>query len=729
MSFLHPTLLAVGLASVAIPLIIHFFLRKRRKPVRWAAMRFLLEAYRKHQRRRKLEQILLLAMRCLLIALLAVGIARPIFGAHGESRATTLAIVIDNGVASGLVDRTGRTALSRHLEQAEGLIEGLNASRGDRVAVVSAAAPAEAIVATPTLDHAAALRALEGIAVRSSRADLADAIGIARGIVAGEGDSPTADAARAGEHDGRVAVLTGWRSGSLLTAADRSPGAGDDRGRAGGGLLLVSRPAESEVGNIRVTGVTLARDALFPTDTSAARQALVTVERDGPMLSAGVVNAVIETIGAGQVGGGGAREPFSVAFAPGERSVTVAVPLPADEREDADVAVRVRLTAMNAGIDAVPGDSAALRTLRLRARARIGIAHARRGGRPIGEFDSADWLRAALRPDDTTPITIREIGAPGLRQDDLAGLDAVFVTRPDLLPDAAWGDLARFVRTGGTVVLVPAGTKAAQQWPDRLESLTGSTLEVSREPIEFEDGQPLAVGPASAGSLPMLVGELGSLAGDATVGSLLAVDDAGAATVLATRSGRPVLVRVADRVWMFTAALELGWTDLPAKPLFVPLVQELARRSAGPSVPTTAVAGEALAVPAGAIELVSAKGERRVALMGGETVAPADSGVWSARDARGETLALVAVTPSPVGGRTDPTTEDGVVEWIGRAVPGAEPIWLGEGTGDGPAVSARPDDTRDWIPFVVALVFALFELVVARSASHAGMRTAGSGAA
>jgi len=275
---------------------------------------------------------------------------------------------------------------------------------------------------------------------------------------------------------------------------------------------------------------------------------------------------------------------------------------------------------------------------------------------------------------------------------------------------------------------VPAGTRAAQRWPDRLESLTGRAFEVSREPIEFEDGQPLAVGPASVGSLPMLAGELAALAGDATVGSLLEVGDAEAVTVLATGSGRPVLMRLADRVWMFTAALELGWTDLPAKPLFVPLVQELARRSAGPSVPTTAVAGEAMAVPAGAIELVSADGGQRVALAGGETVAPADAGVWSARDARGETLALVAVTPSPVGGRTDPTTEDGVLEWLGRAVPGAEPVWLGEAAGDDSAASDRPDDSRDWIPFAIAFVFALVELFVARSASHAGVRTAGTGA-
>ena len=83
MSFLNPTLLALGLSCIAIPIAIHILMRRRRKPVPWAAMRFLLEAYRQQRRRTRFEQLLLLAARCLLVAALAVALGRPALTAAG----------------------------------------------------------------------------------------------------------------------------------------------------------------------------------------------------------------------------------------------------------------------------------------------------------------------------------------------------------------------------------------------------------------------------------------------------------------------------------------------------------------------------------------------------------------------------------------------------------------------------------------------------------------------
>ena len=54
MTFLNTGLLAAGLGAVAIPILIHLLMRRRRQPVRWAAMRVLVEAYRQHKRRLKL---------------------------------------------------------------------------------------------------------------------------------------------------------------------------------------------------------------------------------------------------------------------------------------------------------------------------------------------------------------------------------------------------------------------------------------------------------------------------------------------------------------------------------------------------------------------------------------------------------------------------------------------------------------------------------------------------
>ena len=58
-----PGFLLAGVLATAVPLAIFLLWRHRRRPVRWAAMRFLLEAEQARRRRRRLERLLLMAIR------------------------------------------------------------------------------------------------------------------------------------------------------------------------------------------------------------------------------------------------------------------------------------------------------------------------------------------------------------------------------------------------------------------------------------------------------------------------------------------------------------------------------------------------------------------------------------------------------------------------------------------------------------------------------------------
>src|SRR5438128_5687389 len=69
------TALAVAVGAASLPIIIHLLNRKRFRVVTWAAMRFLLAAQRKNTRRMRLEQLLLLAVRTLLVLLLVLAMA------------------------------------------------------------------------------------------------------------------------------------------------------------------------------------------------------------------------------------------------------------------------------------------------------------------------------------------------------------------------------------------------------------------------------------------------------------------------------------------------------------------------------------------------------------------------------------------------------------------------------------------------------------------------------
>jgi len=66
-----------GLAALAIPVIIHLLSRNRLRQTDWAAMQFLLSSLAARRRTLVLEEILLLAVRCSLLAFAVLAMARP----------------------------------------------------------------------------------------------------------------------------------------------------------------------------------------------------------------------------------------------------------------------------------------------------------------------------------------------------------------------------------------------------------------------------------------------------------------------------------------------------------------------------------------------------------------------------------------------------------------------------------------------------------------------------
>jgi len=76
MEFFAPWML-LGLAAISVPVLIHLFNRKSAKTVLWGAYRFLLDSMFRRRKRMLIEEMLLLATRCLLLALLALALARP----------------------------------------------------------------------------------------------------------------------------------------------------------------------------------------------------------------------------------------------------------------------------------------------------------------------------------------------------------------------------------------------------------------------------------------------------------------------------------------------------------------------------------------------------------------------------------------------------------------------------------------------------------------------------
>ena len=75
MQFLFP-ILTWGFLLALVPLLIHLINMMRHRRVKWAAMEFLLQSYKKHRKWVWLKQLLLLLMRMAAIALLVMMLAQ-----------------------------------------------------------------------------------------------------------------------------------------------------------------------------------------------------------------------------------------------------------------------------------------------------------------------------------------------------------------------------------------------------------------------------------------------------------------------------------------------------------------------------------------------------------------------------------------------------------------------------------------------------------------------------
>lgn len=85
-SAINPALLW-GALAVASPIIIHLLSKRKFRVIEWAAMDFLIEAEKRNRRRVRLEQLILLLLRCLAILLIAFLVARPFFQSQGLASA------------------------------------------------------------------------------------------------------------------------------------------------------------------------------------------------------------------------------------------------------------------------------------------------------------------------------------------------------------------------------------------------------------------------------------------------------------------------------------------------------------------------------------------------------------------------------------------------------------------------------------------------------------------
>ena len=709
MSFLHPAIAWAGVAAVALPIIIHFLFRRRRVPVEWAAMELLREAVRRTNRRMKVEQWIVLALRCLAVLAAGLAIAVPVLdgaGLSGETRRLVM-VVVDDGPASGL-----KTGAESELSRAIGEVRTMLGERAvrDRIGVVLASKPPR-IALAPTTDAAAVEQALARIGPAETPSELKDALALAVSTIDGE--------RAAGRSDGelpRIVVASPFRRSSL----------------ADGASLAVARVEQPGVPRIEVLPLVPARDAASdvrvesvearPAPTGDAILVRAKLVREGASLEAGQTFVRVASVG---VPPPPAR---AVMWEKGETDATVEFQL-----IPTGVAAGTRRIGVTVSLDddALAAGNTGHASVDLKRELEIGIVGRRTSldASDIERVPSSLWVARALSPAVGSGMRVREIDPSSVDDRALLGLDAVVIARPDLVSPAACESLGAFALAGGVVVVLPSGESLAQPWGQSVFGKLGVSMRVAAEAVEHAPALRLAEEQPSALVLAAIRPEMAQLV--APIESTRTVALSGytqGEVVLANADGSAFAVAQSPRrddggiergmVIAFCAAPELSWTNLPVKPLMVPLFQEVVRAgiqiAAGRS---EVVVGERLRGDPQS----SFRNERGLALAIGADGASSgiveQGGLW-----RSDTGAIVAANLRPSSLMLAPNSSETVRTALG---PIGDVRFRSAGEGEQADV---PSTAGNWsfALLVATLVILLLEGVLSRIFSHASLRRASS---
>lgn len=551
MSFLTPWLLG-GLGAVLAPILLHLLQRRQVVRVPFSSLKFLRKIAAKTSRRSRMENLLLLLMRCLVIILLVLAAARPVMAPQagiwwGEAP-KTMVLIVDHSLSMNY--RSGeRSRLDRAKEQAAIIIDRLRP--GDEVAVLASSDRVDALIAEPTLDHAAARQVLEEIQPTQRRTDFSSAL-----------QEATEIASRSARADKEIFLLTDSQATGWAFNHDRVFG---EPWQEAGAQLVVARPDERTASNLAITAVELSA----PYATAGARvdgtvvvrnfsshpaADLVEVSLDGEQVLRTSID--IEPDGA-------ARIPFEFQ-APVEldRSLRGEARLQGDALSDDDTFAFLLPIVAAPSILIVEG-------------LQVGAEKVHSG------FFLARALAAAARGTyaEDDPLAIDRIGVGEIPETNLAEYTGVYLLDPGALSDRAAVALEQYAENGGTLVFffgdntTPTETAGLELLPGR--PLTVETLPPGRSPAIMRDREHSLfagfwTGQTAFPSLPQKKAFTWELDDDATV-------------VMTLGDEIPFILERplgSGKVLAINASADRSWGELPLSPVFVPLTQRVARWTA-----------------------------------------------------------------------------------------------------------------------------------------------------
>jgi Aerotolerance regulator N-terminal/von Willebrand factor type A domain len=184
MTFAAPLFLLAALAGL-IPVVLHLFHRVKAEQIRFSTLRFLRLSVRRTQRWKFLDNLVLLLLRMAAVVLLAMGLARPALTQLnyllGRGSTTAVAIILDNSTSMGTLDG-GQQQLEAARAAAGKILDQLR--EGDTVALFLTGGPPHSELGRLYNTHETVRLLLAQATVSMERADLATKLQQARDLLA-----------------------------------------------------------------------------------------------------------------------------------------------------------------------------------------------------------------------------------------------------------------------------------------------------------------------------------------------------------------------------------------------------------------------------------------------------------------------------------------------------------------------------------------------------------------
>jgi hypothetical protein len=546
MQFLSPWMLW-GMAAVAAPIALHFWQRRRVIQLPFSTLKYLRLVAARTSRSAKLENILLLLLRCAIFLLLAFAASRPAvhkksFLAAGGNVQRTVVLVIDHSMSMGY-QNGGQTRLEMARAQALAVLGSLNP--GDEAAVFALDDQAEPLVPQPTQDRSVIRHAIEGLQPSLGATDFAAGLIAARKVLAASSKPVhelylfTDNQASGWQFDPKVVFNESWKKADPSLVIVRP----DDVPAANAALAKIAITTPLVTAGARLNGV-----ATVANFSAAPLHDVVTVN----FLNTDVTTTPVEV--------------------PPNRTQDVTF----DFQIPATIAGKVARGVGRLQGDNLPADDRFFFSVPIHQAAQVVVFEGASAG--PARLHSGFYLRRALAAGTTGGAEPPALNAAAIDDADLSAYSAVFLADIPRLSDRAVVKLDNFIKGGGTVVYFPGDLTDISALPraDFLPAvaLRFRDLPTGRLSSQITDpGNPLFANTWNPGTpFPPLPQH-----------RLIEWRLKENAVALVTVGGSEGFVLEgnigAGRSYLINASPDRAWGDFPLSPAFLPLVQQIALQS------------------------------------------------------------------------------------------------------------------------------------------------------